>query len=80
MKQKYDPELVVFKTKHYMINENIGKIILYYRDCSCLFNKQSSNSYLTKEIYCRKLILYENDKSWKSLNLESMEMQNLEKI
>jgi len=79
MKNRYDPEIKILTTKHYMINNSIGKLIIHYRDCSCLLSKQGSNSFLTKELFYRKAMLYKSDKSWKSLNLELMETQNSEK-
>lgn len=54
MKNHYD-ENIEFKKKYnyYFTDVTKGKIIIYYKDCSCLFGK--TNNYLTKEIFFRKL-------------------------
>lgn len=78
MRKRYDPDIKIKNVKHYMINDNIGKIIIKYRDCSCLLTN-NKNSYITKEIFFRKLKKYQNYDSWKNLNSHLMVMQNLEK-
>lgn len=54
MKNKYD-ENIKFKKKYkwYFTCFDKGKIVLYYKDCSCLFSKK--HDYLTKEIFFYKL-------------------------
>ena len=57
MRDSYD-EGIVFKKKytHYPINDNNSKLILTYKDCSCIHLK--NKHYLTKEIFIKKIQKY----------------------
>lgn len=54
MRTHYD-ENIEFKKRynHYFVDSDKGKIVIYYKDCSCLFSKK--HDFLTKEIFFRKL-------------------------
>lgn len=57
MKNRYD-ENIEFKKKYYyeFISDSIGRLLLKYKDCSCLYSPK--NNYITKEIFFRKLKKY----------------------
>jgi hypothetical protein len=54
MMERYDAD-IVFKDKyqHYYIDKDRGKMMLKYRDCTCMLF--DDKFYLTKEIFFRKL-------------------------
>lgn len=54
MRTHYDED-VKFKKKysHFFISDNKGKVIMYYKDCSCSFGKK--HGFLTKEIFFYKI-------------------------